>query len=756
MDRTSLLQSDRETPRAPGPAFDLSAAKLLRPEVRPGCISRSALIERLARNDSCPIVSVVAPAGYGKTTLLAQWAERNGQASAWLSVDEADNDPKVLLSYIAEALNAVEPISRRVFDALASPVSSVPGTVVPRLGNAFASMTAPVALVLDDVHLLRNAESRAALSVLADHVPDGSRLVLAGRAEPPLRVARLRAEGRLLEIGPDDLSLTRDEASTLLRAADVPLGDDEVAALYRRTEGWAAALYLAALYIREGGTPEDGAAASGGDWLVNGYVESEFLARMSQPQRQFLTRTAVLERMCGPLCEAVLEVPGSADVLAGLARSNMLLIPLDRRGHWYRYHHLLRDMLRAELECLEPDLVPVLQRRAAAWYLRNDMPEAALECSMAAGDVNEAAQLMADIHLRTYRQGRHTTIRRWYRWLVDRGGLQGRPMAAVQAAELAAISGQAAEAEQWADAVDRWQDHGQGRFPTPAHEAWAAAMRAVLCRHGIERMRADADAAARGFAAGNSVVPVVALLQGVARVLSGDAEGGDAFFDDAISVGHTAAPDVLADVLCERSLLAMGGGHWDRVEALAGEAAAVLRRTGTEDSYAGPLVSALQARIALHHGDVPAARRELVTAQRLRPLLTYAIPHLAVQARIELAHINLALGDIAGARMLMREIDEILKRRPGLGTLVGEARALRARLSETRGPATPGASALTAAELRVLPLLATHLSFPEIGRDICLSQHTVKSQAMSIYRKLGATSRSQAVALARELGLLEG
>src|SRR5579864_9284041 len=136
MDHTSLLKPGRRTPRTPGPVFDLSAAKLLRPGVRPGSVTRPALIERLARNDSCPIVSVVAPAGYGKTTLLSQWAERSGQAFAWVSVDEADNDPKVLLTYIAEALNAVEPVSARVFDVLASPVSSVPGTVVPRLGNA--------------------------------------------------------------------------------------------------------------------------------------------------------------------------------------------------------------------------------------------------------------------------------------------------------------------------------------------------------------------------------------------------------------------------------------------------------------------------------------------------------------------------------------------------------------------------------------------------------------------------------------------
>jgi LuxR family maltose regulon positive regulatory protein len=194
-------------------------------------------------------------------------------------------------------------------------------------------MTSPVALVLDDVHALHNSECRAALSVLADHVPAGSRLALAGRAEPPLRIARLRAEGRLLEIGPAELSLTSDEASSLLRNVDLTLGEDEVAELHRRTEGWPAGLYLAALYLREGG-PLANAAVSfgGGDRLVSQYMESEFLARISPRQRVFLTRTAVLERMSGPLCEAVLELSGSAVNLAELAKSNMLLVPLDRRG----------------------------------------------------------------------------------------------------------------------------------------------------------------------------------------------------------------------------------------------------------------------------------------------------------------------------------------------------------------------------------------------------------------------------------------
>ena len=157
-------------------------------------------------------------------------------------------------------------------------------------------------------------------------------------------------------------------------------------------------------------------------------MESELLARISQQQRVFLTRTAVLERMCGPLCEAVLELPGSAATLADLARSNLLLVPLDRRGQWYRYHHLFRDMLLAELERLEPGLIPVLRRRAAGWYLRNDLPEEALEYSIAAGDVEEAARLVEKLWLPTYRQGRVATVLRWFRWLEDRGGIEGHPM----------------------------------------------------------------------------------------------------------------------------------------------------------------------------------------------------------------------------------------------------------------------------------------------------------------------------------------
>jgi LuxR family maltose regulon positive regulatory protein len=758
MGESDVRQRRGRSQRASGPASDLVASKLRPPLTRPGTVRHSSLVQRLARGGSRPIVSVVAPAGYGKTTLLSQWAERNGQSFAWVSVDEGDNDPKVLLSYVAAALDAVEPIDERVFDALASPVSSVPGSVVPRLGLAFSSMTSPVVLVLDDVHVLQNSECRAALSVLADHVPGGSRLVLAGRAEPPLRIARLRAEGRILEVGPGDLSLTREEASSLLRDTGVVLGQDEVAELHRRTEGWPAGLYLAALYLREGG-PLAGAVVSfgGDDRLVSEYMESEFLARISARQRVFLTRTAVLERVGGPLCDAVLEMGGSAAVLEELAGSNLLLVPLDRRGEWYRYHHLFRDMLLGELHRVEPGLIPVLRRRAAGWCLDNGMPEAALEYCMAAGNVDEAARLVGQLVVPAYRQGRVTTIQRWYRWLEDRGGIEGHPMTAVLASFFSALMGRPADAERWADSVDRWQYGDRARPDDPVTEAWAIMVRAVLCRRGAGRMRADADDAVRRFAAGSFLTPTPVLMQGIARVLCGDPDGGDLCLEDAVSVGEqVGATDDVVIGLCERSLVAMARSEWDRAEVLAEKARAVLRQAGIEESFATPLICALRARAAMHRGDVPAACRELVSAQRLRPLLTYALPYLAVQARIELVRVHLALADQPGARALMREVDDVLRRRPDLGTLVGEAEALRVQLSRERGSGVPGASALTAAELRLLPLLSTHLSFPEIGEELFLSRHTIKSQANAIYRKLGASSRTQAVSRSRELGLLGG
>lgn len=738
-----------------GRAFDLIVSKLHRPPTLPGTVWRSSL-ERLALDDSRPVVSVVAPPGYGKTTLLSQWAARSGRALAWVSVDEGDNDPRVLLTYIAAALDAVEPIGERVFDVLASPGGSAPGSVARRLVWAFSSMTSPVALVLDDVDALENPECRAAVSMLADHVPGGSQLVLAGRDAPPLPIARLRAEGKITEIGPHDLTLTPEEASSLLRGAGADVREDEGAELYRRTEGWPAGLSLAALYLQEDGPAGNAACFGGDDQLVSQYIESEFLARISWRQREFAIRTAVLERMSGPLCDAMLGWHGSTATLADLAQSGMLLVPLDQEGEWYRYHRLFRDMLLAELERLKPELMPVLRRRAADWCARNGLPEEALEYSIAAGDVEVAAGLVGSLAIPAYRQGRSATVQRWVQWLDDRGGIGKRPMIAAQSAVVAALTGQPAEAARWADVVDRCQDGDVSRLRRPEAEAWAALLRALLCRAGVKQMRTDADEAVRRFAEIGFLTPKPLLVQGIARVISGDLDDGDASLEDAVSIGKKVrSPEIVATALCERSLVAMVRGEWSRADVLAGQALAVLRRAGIQESIAVLMACVAQARATMHRGDVRAARQKLACAQRLRPELTYALPYLAVQARIELIRLAIEFADLAGAETLMREVDVLLSQWSDLGTLAAEAGELRAQLSDERGSITVEDSVLSGAELRLLPRLATHLSFPQIAEEMFLSRHTVKSEAMSIYRKLSVSSRSQAVVRARDLGLLD-
>ena len=467
------------------------------------------------------------------------------------------------------------------------------------------------------------------------------------------------------------------------------------------------------------------------------YLKSEYLSRISPREREFLIRTAVLDRIGGPLCEAVLGQPGAAAALADLAGSNLLLVPLDRLGRWYRYHPLFRDMLLAELDHAEPGMASVLRRRAAGWCQDNGLPEEALQYAMAAGDVDEAARLVAELSRPPDREERLTMLQRWYRWLDEQGGIERHPMVAAWAAFLALETGQPAEAERWAADA--------GAADAGAADAWAAVLRG-LCRHGVRQMRADADEAARQLAAAGLATPAALYLQGIARVAGGDPGGGETYLEQAVSAAKDAGVrPVLVLALGERSLLALARGDWGEGQALAEKAALVMREAGIEDSFAAPLVFALQARMALHRHDVDGARRALVNAHAVRHDI-YAAPCQAVGIRIELLRTYLELGDLAGARTLMREIDELLRHRPDLGSLAEEARALRAQVAAERGARTAGPSALTAAELRVLPLLSAHLSFPEIGAEMQRSPSTVKSQAASIYRKLGAATRSQAVA----------
>jgi LuxR family transcriptional regulator, maltose regulon positive regulatory protein len=716
-------------------------------------------VARLARTTES-VVCLVAPPGYGKTTLLAQWAERKSRV-AWVTVDRRDNDPMVLLSYIAAAMDRVEPIDPGVFQTLASPGVLVAGTALPRFVSAVSTMADPVALVLDQVELLENPECLDAVAELALGFPAGSQLALASRRPPPLPVALLRAAGQMVEFGVDELAMNQHEARALLEGADVALLDAEMTELIGKTEGWPVGLYLAALARKASGRQSETTYSfSGDDRFIADYLHSELLAQLPPELVTFLTRTAVLERMCGPLCDAVLATGGSGQVLASLEDSNLLVVPLDRRRRWYRYHHLFGELLLAELERREPELVPELHVRAASWLEANGMPEAAIDHAQATGDADRVARLVAALAQPAYAAGRVDTVRRWLAWLEERGLVERYPPVAVIGAWVQALVGQPAGALRWADAAERRPEPPAGArgTQTPADgstmDSHQAMLRALLCRDGVNRMRADAQAAQAGLSPASRWQATPLLLEGIASLLAGDADRADPVLADAVEVGtDLKAWPATSTALAERCVLAIQRDDWGQAETLAGQALAVLQAGQLDDYIMSSLVYGMAAHTALHRGDLAAARGHLARAARLRPLLTHAIPTLAVQTLLELGRAYLALNDLAGARAVLRQASDILQLRPSLGTLPAQAQELRSRLDTAR-EATMGASSLTTAELRLLPLLATHLTFREIGQRLYLSHNTVKTQAISIYRKLGASSRGQAVQRGQGIGLL--
>jgi LuxR family maltose regulon positive regulatory protein len=734
--------------------FPVLESKLAPALGRPGLVPRGNLLDQLEASAARPVVAVCAPAGYGKTVLAAAWAKRDSRPFVWLSIDRQDNDPAVLLTYLAVGLDRVEPIDPAVFAALASRGASITQTVVPRLGTALSSKALPVVVVLDDVHLLHDQEGLHALSVLVDHLPQGSQLAVISRDEPPLPLARWRAEGRLAELGPGELAMDPLEAGRLLAAARVELPDGEVAELTRRTEGWPVALYLAALSIKaQAPRNGDGVGLSGRDRFLADYLQSVLLSRLSPTEVQFLTRTAVLDRLSGPLCDAVLDTSGSAAVLASLERSNLLVVPLDRQREWYRYHHLFQELLREELERSEPELVRELTLRAAHWCQRHGLAEAAIDYAIDAGDADLVARGVEQVAISVYRSGRLATVQRWFDWFNDRGLIQQYPAVAMLGAWVQALGGHAAAAERWAAAAE--QGSYEGTLPDGSSiDGWRALLRAKLCRHGVTQMRADAELALTLIPVDSLWRAPAQLLAGISHLLAGDLDVADDLLAEAVEVAKDTGATVAATVaLAERAILAIGRQDWRDAEILVEQARSVVNMAHLEAFATSVVLYAAGARVAIHHGKVDQADHDLARAQQLRPQATHALPYYAVQARLELIRAYLALTDVASARTVLREVDDLLRWRPDLGTLPDQADQLRSQL-DPLGGAVIGTGSLTIAERRLLPLLPTHHSFREIGQHLHLSQHTVKSQALSIYRKLGASSRGQAVQRARTLGLL--
>jgi LuxR family maltose regulon positive regulatory protein len=733
------------------PPFEVLESKFHPPPANRDTVTRTALLERLSAAPAARVLCVAAPSGYGKTTLLTQWSERRTGRVAWVSLDRRDNDPVVLLRYLATALDRVEPIEPGVFQTLASPGAAVPASLIPRFVDGLSSMTRPVAVVLDNLELLVNQVCLDAVAEVALRLPAGSQLALASRARPSLPTALSRRGGQMVEVGADELAMEEGEARTLLERAGVRMSGTEVAELLERTAGWPVGLYLASFAVAgESRRVTAGAARPGNGQAATGQPPAGLLSRLSPPTVAFLTRTAVLDELSGPLCDAVLQTSGSDRVLASLAGSN-LLAGAGHDDRRYRYHQLLRELLLAELERREPGLVSELHARAADWYEGEGLPELAIDHGQAAGDTPRVARLVAALAFGAYAGGRVETARRWFRWFEDQGLVEPHPQIAILGAQLEALLGNRSSAERWAAAAE----HGLG--PAAADgtlDASMALLRTLLCHDGMAGMRADAAAAWAGLAPDSPWRPTALLMEGISHLLDGQADLADPILARAVDIAeqHGATPAASA-ALGERAVVAMDRQQWGRAGRLADRALAALR-AGRLDGYAmAAFTHAVAARTTLHRGDADRARAHLTQAVHLRPLLTSAMPHRSVQTLTEMARTYLGLDDVAGARAVLRQADEVLQQRPNLGVLPRQVAGLKAAL-DGLGQGTPGASSLTAAELRLLPLLSTHLSLLEIGERLYLSRNTVKTQAISIYRRLGVSSRSEAIQRARELGLL--
>jgi len=747
------VTSGRNRDIAPKLGFALPESKFQPPVARPGIVARTALVEHLVTTRA-PVITVAAPPGYGKTTLMAQWAERIGPRAAWLSCDEGDNDPVVLLSALAVALDRIEPVDPAIFSALASSGADI--TAIPKFVSAVASVRSPVTVILDHAEAVTNRQCLDTIAEFAVRLPRGWQLALASRTAVPLPAARLRALGGIFEVSAGDLMMGLPEARSLLEGAGIDTDEASLRDLLQRTEGWPVGLYIAALAIKSGTRQSDvGFTFTGDDIYMGDYLRSELLDRISEAEAWFLVRTSVLPRMSGTLCDAILGEEGSGTRLEQMEARNLLVVPLDRRREWYRYHHLLRELLQAELRRREPGLVLDLHFRAAAWFEANAMPEAAIGHAHEAGDYDRVARLILELQQPVWASGRVETVRRWMGWVRDSTSAEHYGAIAVHGSLLFALLGQPSEAERWAAAAERASP--AGILPDGSTmEATLAYLRAILCRDGIAGMRRDARAAWHGLSPDSPYRATMLYTEGISYLLDGDPARAEPILARALDLAtHAGSLPLAGLILAEQCGVAAERNDWSGITTLAKRAVTIVEDGHLGDYWTSALVYAWASRAASHEGDISRARFYLGRASRLRPLLTYMLPVVSVQALLEMTCSYITLADSAGAAAVLAQIHGILQQRPNLGILPALAGRLHATLATTSARAA-GASSLTAAELRLLPLLSTHLSYQEIGERLHVSKNTVKTQAYSAYRKLGASSRSEAVVRTRELGLDAG
>jgi ATP/maltotriose-dependent transcriptional regulator MalT len=743
----------RTAPEQVPPQPTLIETKLGPPRTRLGLVARPRLLDQIDRFASVSLTLVDAPVGFGKTLLVESWLARTDAAVAWVSLEAADNDPARLWTYIATAVDRIRPgLGRAALARLRSPGTS-PESVVDDLVNGVHAFGQPVAIVLDDVHVISDELCWRSLEHLVEHLPQQARMIVATRSDPPLPLGRLRARGGLGEIRARDLAFSVDEARELLvHREQVALEDADVELLVERTEGWPAGLYLAALWLRVLDDPRAGVQAFHGNQRhVADYLTGEVLDRLDEDTRRFLLESSVFGIFNARLCDTVLDRSDSAARLRRLERENGFLVALDVRGEWYRYHHLFGELLELELSTVEPDAPARLHTAASAWCREQGLLEDALEHAAAAGDPALVALILAEEHRTFLRSGRLATLLRWSASLPEDMLLEHPeiPLAAILAAGL--LGSPAHIRHRFTTVAELARSEREDRW-TPYHEGALGIGRLAWVEGDIGK----AIAVGRALAAMSDVTEVaVPALASLAFLLflEGDHAESRARAREALDRPEALErPHGLVLALATLSLIESASGLPAVAEERAREAIAVAVEAGVEQSASGgaarvALASALAAR-----GSLREAEHEAVEGERLRRCPDPEAAHL--HALLVLARIRARCGQLdlaaAGLDQVMRGLETFTD----AGTLPDLASKVESTLEKARAAAALVLEAPTEAELNVLRLLSTEMSQRQIGAQLYLSVNTVKTHTRTLYRKLGVTSREAAVEQANALGLL--
>src|SRR5215216_1619307 len=763
--------ADRGGSQALGlPGSGLVASKLAAPAPRAGLLPRAGLQSLLEVGLQGKLCLVEAPAGFGKTTLLSLWqAAAGGSRVAWVSLDDGDNDPTRFWGYVVEALRTVEPdVGASALAALGRPSADLCRAVLPGLLNDLYAGGSPLFLVLDDYHLITNPTCHQTLTFFLDHLPAGVHLALSGRTDPPLPLARMRARGELAEIRVADLQFTDDEAIALLNTAmGLRLTAGDVQRLAERTEGWAAGLVLAGLSLR--GRQDSSAfiaAFHGDNRHVADYLAAEVLERQSEEIRTFLLRTSILERLSGPLCDAVLEAQGSAGFLGELERSNLFLVPLDNHRQWYRYHHLFAQLLRLELSHRDPELVPMLHRRAAAWHRQAGNLDEAIGHASAAGEFTQAAALIAQHWLAYWRRGQRATVARWLDGLPDEAILANPPVAYV-AAWIRGYSGASKQqTEDWLAAVER--DRYAGSLPDGVRSEGDLpdGVSSLVFGANLARAALVFDDLGRSAAAGRRALGLAGpeSLQfwwmaqsalGHALYLSGQAAETRPQLEELVRrVPAAAQPVAVVLALAVLSLLAGDQGDDVTAMALGRRAAATADSQGLSAEPMCGIAYAALGRALARQGEL--AEAEVQLGRALAPVGIDSMRLQRAFTLLLLASVRRHRGDVADARALVEQAGELIEQSADPGSLPALLKQAEKMLATAPRRRVEAAAPLTERELTVLRLLPSRLSTREISSELSVSVTTIRSQVRAIYRKLQASTRAEAVAQARELGLLPG